>query len=117
MNSASVSADHSFSGVVRMYETYTNVDLLIGFLQSSFEIVERLEAPLFELGNPALVDLLERHRIEEMQLFAAAPHRRDEVRLLEHGEVLRHALPGHVEVLAELVQGLAIVRVEQIEQL
>ena len=52
-----------------------------------------------------------------MQLFAAAAHGGDQVRRLEHVQVLRHALPRHVEVLAEVVERAAVVRVQQVEQL
>ena len=52
-----------------------------------------------------------------MQLFAAATHRRDQVRSFEHGEVLSDALPRHLEVLAQLVERAAVVRVQDVEQL
>src|SRR5512146_1085434 len=55
MNFGSVSADHSFSGVVRMEVTYRQVELGHRFLQSLFELRERLEARLLELCEPALV--------------------------------------------------------------
>src|SRR5580700_10227713 len=89
----------------------------MGFLQSSFQIRERLEARLFELGNPALVNFLQRYRIEEVQLFAAAPHGGDQVRRLQQIEVLRHALPRHVQVFAQLVECAAVVRMQQVQEL
>src|SRR6185437_5214383 len=95
----------------------TNVDLGIVFLQSSFQFRKRLEAWLFELGNPALVDFLQRDWVEEMQLFATATYAGDEVRRLEHVEVLRHTLARYVEVIAELVQRLAVVGMQDVEQL
>ena len=49
MNSTSVSADHSGSGVARMQVTYAQVELAIGFPQSLFQIVKRLQARLFKL--------------------------------------------------------------------
>src|SRR5262249_52659867 len=95
----------------------TKVDLAIGFLQSSFEVRKRLEARLFELGNPALVDLLQRYRIEEVQLFAAAPHGGNQVRRFQQVEMLRHALPRHIQVFAEIVECAAVVGVQQVQQL
>src|SRR4029077_2328294 len=89
----------------------------MGFLQSSFEIRECLEARFFELGNPALVDLLQRYWIEEVQLFTAAPYGGDQVRRLEQAEVLRHALPCHVQVFTQLVERAAVVRMQQVQQL
>src|SRR5262249_49138043 len=89
----------------------------MGLLQSSFQIVESLQARLFELGNPAFVDLLQRNGIEEVQLFATAPHGGDQVRGLQYVQVLRHTLPCHVQVLAQVVERAAVVRVQQVQQL
>ena len=97
--------------------TYTKVDLAIGLLQSPLEVGERLEARFLELGDPALVDLLQGHRVEEVQLLAAAPHGGDQVSRLQQFEVLRHALPRHVQVFAQLVERAAVVRMQQIQQL
>ncbi|HET9106373.1 MAG TPA: hypothetical protein VFN79_04200, partial [Steroidobacteraceae bacterium] len=47
-------------------------------------------------------------------LFPASPHRGDEVRRLQHIQVLRHALARHVQVLAELIERAAVVRVQQV---
>jgi hypothetical protein len=52
-----------------------------------------------------------------MQLLAAAPHRRDEIRGLQHAQVLRHALTRHVQVLAQIVERAAVVRVQQVQEL
>jgi hypothetical protein len=38
----------------------------IGKASDMPEVAERLETRLFELGNPALANLLQRHRIEEV---------------------------------------------------
>ena len=59
---------------------------------------ECFQAWLLELGNPAVVNFLERHRIKEMQLLKAMPHGGDPVRRHQHVEVLRHALPRHVQL-------------------
>ncbi len=82
-----------------------------------FQIRKRLEVRLFELGNPALVDLLQRYRIEEVQLFAAAPPGGDQVCRLQQLEVLRHALPRHIQVFAKLVEVAPVVRVQQVQEL
>jgi hypothetical protein len=79
--------------------------------------VQRLDARFLELGDPALVDRLKWHRVEEMQLFAATSDGDHQVRGLEQGQVLCDSLAGHVEVLAQVVQGAAVVRVQQIQQL
>ena len=78
---------------------------------------ERLEARLFELRDPPVAEVLQRYRIEEMQLFAPAPDGGDEVRRFEHIQMLRHALACHVEVVAQFVEGAAVVGVQQIQQL
>src|SRR5579883_408830 len=52
-----------------------------------------------------------------MQLLAAAPSRSDQVRRLEHVEVLRDALARHIQMLAQLVKRAAVMRVQHIQQL
>jgi len=79
--------------------------------------MQRLEPRLFEFPNPPLVDFLERHRIEKMELLPAAPLHRHEVRRFEQREVLRHSLPRHVQVLAELPQRLPVMSMQPIQQL
>jgi hypothetical protein len=56
------------------------------------------------LGDPALANLLQRYRIEEMQLFAAALHGGNQVRCFEQNQVLRHSLPRHIQVFTQLVE-------------
>jgi|HubBroStandDraft_4_1064222.scaffolds.fasta_scaffold177507_2 hypothetical protein len=48
-----------------------------------FSDPKHLEARLFEFGNPAIVDLVQRYWIEEMQLFAPAPHGDDQICCLQ----------------------------------
>src|SRR6185369_4538368 len=84
--------------------------------QSSFQICQRLQARPFELGDPALVDRLQRHRVEEVQFLAAAPDGSDEIRRLQQIQMLRHALARHVQVVAQLVERAAVVRVQQVQQ-
>ncbi len=52
-----------------------------------------------------------------MQLFAASPLDGDEVRGFEQCQVLRDALPRHVEVVAELAQRLPVARMQSVEEL
>ena len=68
------------------------------------------------LVDPTLGDLLERRRVQVMQFFAAAPKRDDQVRVDEQTEVFGNALPGHAEMPAKLIQGLAILVVKLIEK-
>src|SRR5215470_19253667 len=81
------------------------------------ELVERLEAAPLELPDPAVVDLVNRNRVEVVELLAPAPRRRDEARVFEHVEVLRHGLPRHVHPVAELGQRETVAREHAIEQL
>ena len=68
------------------------------------------------LVDPTLGDLFERRRVQVMQLFAAAPKRDDQVRFDEQAEVFGNALPGHPEMPAKLIQGLAIFVMKLIEK-
>src|SRR5450631_4124009 len=52
-----------------------------------------------------------------MQLFASAATRGDEIRRLEHRQMLGHRLARHFEVLAELRERLSIVRIEKVQKL
>src|SRR5262249_39723001 len=85
--------------------------------EAVFEGVKRLQARFFEFGDPALVDLLQRHWIEKVQLFAAPPYGGDQVRRFEHVQVLRHTLARDVQVLAQVVEPAAVVGVQQIQEL
>ncbi len=85
--------------------------------ETPFQIAQRLEAVAFVFGDPALGDLVQRHRIEEMQLLASAPDRGDEVRLFEENQMLGHRLPGHLQMRAQIRQRLSVVRVQHIQQL
>src|SRR5438309_2634155 len=107
---------------------YTNSGLAISLLlgrsafvslcfQSLLELVERLQSPALVLADPALVDLVEGHGIEVVQLLAAAPDRDHEVGVLEQRQMLGHCLTRHVQVLAQLAQGLAVVAVQPIQEL
>ena len=56
------------------------------------------------------------HRVQVVKLLPSAPHRRDEVRLLQSIEVLRDRLPAHREMAAQLAQRLPVLFVEGVEQ-
>src|SRR5262245_22411172 len=86
-------------------------------LQSLPELVERLQASALELLHPAVVDLVDGHGVQEVELLAASPRGADEVRLLEQRQVLRDRLPGHPHPLAELREREPARLVEAIEQL
>lgn len=81
------------------------------------QVAERLQVVAFVFADPALVDFVDGDGVEEMELLAAVPDRGDEVGLLEEVEMLRHGLAGHIEVLAERGEGLAVVLVQEVEQL
>src|SRR6478752_10786037 len=73
-------------------------------------------------ADPSLRKLVDRYRIEVVQLLAAAPDGRDEIGALQYGQMLAHRLPRHGrsrlgKARAKLVQGLAIVRIEPVEKL
>lgn len=81
------------------------------------EVAERLQAVPLVLADPALVDFVDGDGVEVVELFAAVPDGGDEVGVLEEVQVLGHGLTGHVEVLAEGGEGLAVVLMQQVEQL
>src|SRR5262245_57369544 len=85
--------------------------------QLFFEFGEEAEAAPLELTDPAFGDLVDRHRVEVMELLAATPHYRHEVRLLQQHEVLGYGLPGHVQVGAELAERLPVVSPQPVQQL
>ena len=55
----------------------------------------------FVFADPSFVDLVDRDRIEEMQLLPAVPDHREEVGGFENLEMLGHGLAGHIEMGAE----------------
>ena len=86
------------------------------FFETSFQIAQRLQAMAFIFANPALGDLVQRHWIEVMELFAPAPHRGHEAGRFQHGNVLGHRLAGHVEVRAQLAQRLPVAGEQLVQQ-
>ncbi|MCY1561545.1 hypothetical protein D9M68_988120 [compost metagenome] len=74
------------------------------------------QAGALELSDPALVNLVQRHGVQVVQLFPALPDDGDEVGRFELLQVLRHGLAGHVHVLTQGRERLAVVLVQQIQQ-
>ena len=77
--------------------------------------MQRAKAPLFELVDPALGDLADRDRIQVVQLFPPPPDRHHQIGLFQERQVLGGTLPRHVDVLAQLAQGLAVVLAQPVE--
>src|SRR6266404_9612433 len=95
--------------------TYTNSGLLITFLQLPFQFAERGKLAALEFLDPPLADLMDRHRIEIVQLLAAMPECGDEVGRLENCKVFCDRLPRHGEAVAEFVQGLTVFGVKPVQ--
>ena len=89
----------------------------VGLFETLFQIAQRLKAMMFIFANPALVDLLQRHWIQIMQLLTSAPDCGNKVRLFEENQMLRHRLPRHVQMLAQFRQRLPVLLVQYIQQL
>ena len=69
------------------------------------------------LADPAVGDLADRDRVEEVQLGATDSLGDDEVGGLQHGEVLHHAEPGHLrEAVAQRLHRLAVAFEQRVEQ-
>lgn len=81
------------------------------------EVAESLQTVTLVLADPALVDFVNGDGVEEVELFPTVPDGGDEVGVLKEIEVLGHGLAGHVEVLAEGGEGLAVVLMQQVQQL
>src|SRR4030095_6173483 len=88
-----------------------------GLFETFFQIAQRLKAMAFVFSNPTFVDLMQRHRIEIMQLLAPTPYDRDEVCFLQQRQMLGHRLPCHVQVFAQFAQRLPILLAQLVEQL
>jgi hypothetical protein len=70
----------------------------------------------FEFPGPALVNTVERDRIEEMPLLASLPPHRDKIRLLEKFQVPGYRLACHAEPSAQVPQSLATLLMQAIEK-
>jgi hypothetical protein len=78
--------------------------------------VQRVEPRLFELADPAHVDLLNGHWIQVMELLAAVFNGRDEIGSFQQGQMLAHGLPRHTHVAAEVAERAAVSIVKTVEQ-
>ena len=68
------------------------------------------------LADPAIGDLADRDRVEEVLLGATDPFGGDQVGGLQHGEVLHHAEPGHLrKAVAQRLHRLAVVFEQRVE--
>ena len=83
--------------------------------QRELQVSERLDAVLVVLVDPAGFDLVDGRGVEVVQLLAPASNGGDEVRRLQHREVLAHRLTRHVEPLTELHEVLPATRVQPVE--
>src|ERR1700761_1559877 len=90
--------------------------LLIALLQLPLQFAERGELAALEFLDPPLADLMDRDRVEVVQLLAAVLVGGDKVSLLENDEMFRDGLPCHGETLAEVVQRLSVFGVKPVEQ-
>ena len=68
------------------------------------------------LVDPTLGNLLQRNGVDVMKFLTAAPKVDDQICLVEQAEMFAYCLATHVEVLAKLVQGLAIFLMQSVEQ-
>jgi hypothetical protein len=91
--------------------------LVFVLFETFFQIAERLKAMAFVFADPALGDLVDRHRIEIMQLLAPAPDDVDQLRRFEQQQVFGYRLPRHVEVRAQFAERLPVAPMQLVEQL
>ena len=63
-----------------------------------------------------MLNLMQRNRIQVVQLAPPVPDGADEIGRLEHRQMLAHRLPRHLQVLAQLSEGLAVVLSKPIQQ-
>ena len=105
--------------------SWTSVGLSMSFLrrfifaflfETLFEFGQSPQTVPFVLTDPPIVDLLERHRVEVVELFAPVPDGRHEIGYFKKRKMLRHRLPRHVQVPAKLIQGLTVVPMQLIKQ-
>src|ERR1700690_3915376 len=96
--------------------TWTNSGLLVTFLQLPFQFAECGELAALEFLDPPLADLMDRHRVEVVQLLAGVPDGGDEGGGRENRKVIGYGLPRHGEAVAESVQGLSVLGVKPVHQ-
>jgi hypothetical protein len=79
------------------------------FFETFFQIAQRPKAMVFVFANPALVDLVQGHWIQIMQLLASVPDNDHQVPRFQQGQMLGDCLTGHVEMSTQLGQCLPVV--------
>ena len=84
--------------------------------QFGFEGAQNAKAIAFEFFDPAFLNLKQRHRVQVMELFPALPNHCNQIGRFQLLQVLCNGLPGHVHVLAECRQCLAVVGVQLVKQ-
>src|SRR3954470_11659107 len=114
------------SGVALMYTRWTCVVVarsagtvsvvVMVALQLVLEVDERPDLALRVLVDPPVVDLADRHRVEEMELLPPLPPGHQEVGLLEDPQVLHDAVARHLQLRLELGQRLPVAGEQQVEQ-
>jgi len=67
-------------------------------------------------ADPPLVDLVDRHRIEVVQLLATAPNRDHQVRVFEQRKVLANRLASHGKACTKATERLTVFTVESVEE-
>lgn len=70
-----------------------------------------------ELADPALGDPVDRHGVDEMQLFAPLPPPGDKIGFFQDRQMLGDGLARHVEAVAQIAQRLAVPVVQPVQQL
>src|SRR3954468_1218736 len=114
------------SGVALMYTRWTCVVvarsagtvsvLVMVALQLVLEVDERRDVALRVLVDPPVVDLADRHRVEEVELLPALPAGNDEVGLLEDPQVLHDAVARHLQLRLELGERPPVTGEQEVEQ-
>ena len=84
--------------------------------QFLLQVLQHTEAVAHEFSYPPLLDLVQRHRVQAVQLFPTLPYDRDKVCVFELLQVLCHRLACHVHMRAECRQRLAFVTVQLVKQ-
>src|SRR6266403_453695 len=93
----------------------TSSSPFLGSFQTLLEVVQCFQPRPLKLSDPPVVYVLKRYRIQEVQLLAPAPARCDQVRALEHVEMLGYRLPCHLQVLAQLRECPRVMCIERIK--
>ena len=70
---------------------------------------------MFELSNPAFVNVVNGNGIEVVELFASLPLDRNEIRIFQQTEMLRDGLARHAKLFAQFAESLAIPCMQAIE--